>query len=76
MSTSRSSRSAGEGGWEMNKLKTYRIYWTAEISGFDEVEALDEQDAEDQFDCLIQDDRIPQDKQFYASIDSIELRKK
>jgi hypothetical protein len=33
----------------MDRLKKYKIYWTAEVHGCQEVEAFDLEDAEEQF---------------------------
>lgn len=57
------------------KLKTYKIYWTAEVRGCQTVEAFDEQDAEDQFDSYpnISD---ADDNRMNAELEEIVLEKK
>jgi hypothetical protein len=60
----------------MSKLKTYEIYWTAEVRGKQTVQAFDEEDAMDQFDSNPNMSDVDQDERFNAEADEIVLVKK
>lgn len=55
-------------------LKKYRIHWTADIRGYQDVEAFDEDDAAEQFDSIIHEDGMPNEP-VYAELEEIELIK-
>lgn len=59
----------------MNKLRTFRLHWTAEIRGVQTVQAFDENDAEEQFDSIIHEDAIP-DEPIYVTLEEVEDTKR
>ena len=58
----------------MDKLKRYRIYWSASVDHYTDVEAFDETDAMEQFDSRITEDMLP-DEPLNAELNYVEERK-
>jgi len=58
------------------KLKTYKIYWTAEVCGVQTVEAFDEEDAYDQFNSSPDISDAADDIRLNAEINEVVLEKK
>jgi hypothetical protein len=57
------------------KIKTYTLYWTAEVSGYQTVEAFDEEDARSQFDPNPNISDLD-DEPIYAELKEIKQNKK
>lgn len=54
----------------MSKLKTFKLYWSAQIEGVQVVEAFDEDDAREQFDSLRHIDDMD-DSPIYGELDDV-----
>lgn len=59
----------------MEKLKTYKLHWTAEVSGVQIVEAFDDQDAMDQFSSSVHIDDLD-DSPMYAELQDMVILSK